>query len=99
MSPKVDLNPGRLRAAVERLAADQRVAEALARARLQAREPEDHVAVRDAALAVTRSPGLPLRLFADLPYAAAFGWPSPVTGARRTRGSAWPRTGTRSSPT
>lgn len=36
----------------------------------------DHVQVRDAALAL----GLPVRLYAELPYAVRFGWPSWVTG-------------------
>jgi LmbE family N-acetylglucosaminyl deacetylase len=36
----------------------------------------DHVQVRDAAIEL----GLPLRLYAELPYAVKFGWPAWVTG-------------------
>lgn len=36
----------------------------------------DHVQVRDAARAL----GVPLRLYAELPYAVKFGWPAWVTG-------------------
>jgi hypothetical protein len=41
---------------------------------------EDHVAARDAALAVI-PPGVETRLYADLPYATSFGWPRWVFGA------------------
>jgi LmbE family N-acetylglucosaminyl deacetylase len=40
----------------------------------------DHLAVRDAAIALCRERGLTLRLYADLPYAVQFGWPSWVDG-------------------
>ncbi len=39
----------------------------------------DHVAVRSAAFELSRG-GVPLSLFADLPYAARMGWPHWVTG-------------------
>jgi LmbE family N-acetylglucosaminyl deacetylase len=41
----------------------------------------DHVLVRDAAVDLSRRMRLPLRLYAELPYAARFGWPSWVSGA------------------
>ncbi len=41
----------------------------------------DHVLVRDVAIKLSRNGGPPLRLYAELPYAARFGWPSWVTGA------------------
>jgi LmbE family N-acetylglucosaminyl deacetylase len=41
---------------------------------------EDHVLVRDVALEIGRRAGLPVRLYAELPYAIRFGWPSWVTG-------------------
>jgi len=41
----------------------------------------DHVAVRDAALALADRAGTGLWLYADLPYATNLGWPSWVTGA------------------
>lgn len=41
----------------------------------------DHVVVRDAAFELARSRGVPLTLYADLPYAAMPGWPEWVTGA------------------
>lgn len=53
----------------------------------------DHLAVRAAALALARG-GPPLRLYADLPYAARWGWPEWVTGRRGPRGldvDAWMR--------
>lgn len=40
----------------------------------------DHVAVRDFALALHAAAGIPLRLYADAPYATAYGWPPWVTG-------------------
>jgi LmbE family N-acetylglucosaminyl deacetylase len=40
----------------------------------------DHVAVRDAARAIAAERGIPFELYADLPYAVRFGWPSWVTG-------------------
>jgi glycosyltransferase involved in cell wall biosynthesis len=40
---------------------------------------EDHVVVRDFALAL-HAAGLPVRLYADLPYAVVYGWPPWVTG-------------------
>ncbi|HVL96443.1 MAG TPA: hypothetical protein VM266_11340 [Solirubrobacteraceae bacterium] len=42
----------------------------------------DHVLVRDAALRLARA-GVPVRLYADLPYCVAYGWPSWVTGGER----------------
>ena len=41
---------------------------------------EDHVLVRDAALDLGRRLGIPLRLYAELPYAVRYGWPAWVTG-------------------
>ena len=41
----------------------------------------DHLAVRAAAFELARH-GVPLSLYADLPYAARMGWPHWVTGAR-----------------
>jgi LmbE family N-acetylglucosaminyl deacetylase len=41
----------------------------------------DHVLVRDVALELSRILRLPLTLYAELPYAARFGWPSWVSGA------------------
>src|SRR5829696_8745084 len=41
----------------------------------------DHVIVRDVAIGLSRRLGLPLALYAELPYAVRFGWPSWVTGA------------------
>lgn len=41
----------------------------------------DHVAVRAAAFELARQ-GVPLSLYADLPYAARMGWPHWVTGVR-----------------
>jgi LmbE family N-acetylglucosaminyl deacetylase len=41
----------------------------------------DHLAARDAALLMLRDVALPVRLYADLPYAAFFGWPHWVTAA------------------
>jgi LmbE family N-acetylglucosaminyl deacetylase len=40
----------------------------------------DHVAVRNCALGVAARSGIPTELYADLPYAVRFGWPSWVTG-------------------
>jgi LmbE family N-acetylglucosaminyl deacetylase len=41
----------------------------------------DHVVVREAALAIARARSIPVALYAELPYAVQFGWPSWVTGA------------------
>ena len=41
---------------------------------------DDHVLVRDAALDLSRRLGIPLRLYAELPYAVRYGWPAWVTG-------------------
>lgn len=41
----------------------------------------DHELVRDYALALATA-GVPVRLYADLPYCAVYGWPSWVTGER-----------------
>ena len=41
----------------------------------------DHIAVRNAAVAIARDAHLPLSLYADLPYAIWMGWPPWVTGA------------------
>jgi LmbE family N-acetylglucosaminyl deacetylase len=46
----------------------------------------DHVAVRDAALAIARDGGPPVRLYAELPYVARRGWPAWVTGRRPAPG-------------
>lgn len=43
----------------------------------------DHVLVRSAAVELARR-GMPVRLYADLPYAAAGGWPGWVTGGSTT---------------
>jgi LmbE family N-acetylglucosaminyl deacetylase len=40
----------------------------------------DHELARDAALRLANVHGIPVVLYADLPYAAYFGWPSWVTG-------------------
>jgi len=40
----------------------------------------DHELVRDLALALGRRDGIPVTLYAELPYAAYFGWPAWVTG-------------------
>ncbi len=45
----------------------------------------DHLLVRDAAIVLSRRVGLPLALYAELPYAVRFGWPSWVTGAPADR--------------
>ena len=42
---------------------------------------EDHVLVRDSALDLGRRSGIPVLLYAELPYAIRFGWPAWVTGA------------------
>ena len=42
---------------------------------------EDHVIVRDIALDLGRRSGMPVRLYAELPYAIRYGWPAWVTGA------------------
>ncbi|MEA2369210.1 MAG: hypothetical protein QOH38_1928 [Thermoleophilaceae bacterium] len=44
----------------------------------------DHLQVREAALALARGGGPPVRLYAELPYAVRYGWPEWVAG-RRTR--------------
>jgi LmbE family N-acetylglucosaminyl deacetylase len=41
----------------------------------------DHVITRDLALDLGRRVGLPVTLYAELPYAVRFGWPHWVTGA------------------
>lgn len=43
----------------------------------------DHFATRDAALALARGHGLPVELYAELPYGIRAGWPPWVSGARR----------------
>jgi LmbE family N-acetylglucosaminyl deacetylase len=43
----------------------------------------DHALVREAALRVGARGGIETRLYADLPHALRFGWPSFVTGERR----------------
>ncbi|MGH3030609.1 MAG: PIG-L deacetylase family protein [Gaiellaceae bacterium] len=40
---------------------------------------DDHVAVRSAAVQIVESSGIRARFYAELPYAAAFGWPHWVT--------------------
>lgn len=40
----------------------------------------DHVLVRDAAMELARAGGVPVRLYAELPYAVRYGWPEWVTG-------------------
>ncbi len=40
---------------------------------------DDHVAVRSAAVEIVESCGIRARFYAELPYAAAFGWPHWVT--------------------
>ncbi len=40
----------------------------------------DHVSTRDAALAMAARGGVPLALYADMPYAVRWGWPPWVTG-------------------
>jgi LmbE family N-acetylglucosaminyl deacetylase len=40
----------------------------------------DHLLVRDAALALGDRLGIPVWLYAELPYAVRFGWPGWVTG-------------------
>jgi LmbE family N-acetylglucosaminyl deacetylase len=40
----------------------------------------DHVAVRNAALAIARERGTPIELYAELPDAVPFGWPGWVSG-------------------
>jgi LmbE family N-acetylglucosaminyl deacetylase len=42
----------------------------------------DHLLVRDVAFDLSNRARLPLHLYAELPYAARFGWPSWVTGTR-----------------
>jgi len=54
----------------------------------------DHLQVREAALAIQRDGGPPLRLYAELPYATRQGWPQWVTGRRGNHGldiDAWLR--------
>jgi LmbE family N-acetylglucosaminyl deacetylase len=41
----------------------------------------DHLVAREAAIAIGRSAGVPVSLYADLPYAVRVGWPHWVTGA------------------
>lgn len=40
----------------------------------------DHSVVREAGLAIARASGIPVALYADLPYAVEWGWPHWVTG-------------------
>ncbi len=40
---------------------------------------DDHLQVRDAAVALTRNGGAALNLYADLPYAVRYGWPGWVS--------------------
>ena len=40
----------------------------------------DHLLARDAGLVLAREAGLAVRLYADVPHATPFGWPSAVTG-------------------
>jgi LmbE family N-acetylglucosaminyl deacetylase len=40
----------------------------------------DHVAARDGALTAYGDAGLPIHLYADVPYSIAYGWPRWVTG-------------------
>jgi LmbE family N-acetylglucosaminyl deacetylase len=40
---------------------------------------DDHLQIRDAALELARSGGIPVTLYADLPYAVRYGWPGWVT--------------------
>lgn len=49
---------------------------------------EDHVLVRDVAVGLSRGSGIPLRLYADLPYAVRFGWPAWVSSADAPRDQA-----------
>jgi LmbE family N-acetylglucosaminyl deacetylase len=44
------------------------------------RRHRDHEIVRDLALELGRRAGVPVVLYADLPYAAHYGWPAWVTG-------------------
>jgi LmbE family N-acetylglucosaminyl deacetylase len=46
----------------------------------------DHVQVREAALAFREDGGPPVRIYAELPYAARWGWPEWVTGRRARQG-------------
>lgn len=41
----------------------------------------DHIVVRESALAIARDSSIPVTLYADLPYAVQWGWPSWVTNA------------------
>jgi LmbE family N-acetylglucosaminyl deacetylase len=43
----------------------------------------DHELVRDLAIELGRSAGIPVVLYADLPYAVHYGWPAWVTGDER----------------
>jgi LmbE family N-acetylglucosaminyl deacetylase len=43
----------------------------------------DHRATREAAFRVAEGSGIPLRLYADFPYAVRFGWPHWVSGEPR----------------
>lgn len=49
---------------------------------------EDHVMVRDIALGLGGRSGIPVRLYAELPYAVRFGWPAWVTGSAGDRDQA-----------
>lgn len=46
----------------------------------------DHLLVREAAVDLAGRAGVPLRLYAELPYAVRFGWPSWVTASPRGPG-------------
>ena len=46
---------------------------------------EDHLAIRALALELLQETGVPLHLYADLPYAARHGWPHWVTGTEPRR--------------
>lgn len=46
----------------------------------------DHLQVRQAALELAAGGGPPVRLYAELPYAVKYGWPSWVTGHAGPRG-------------
>lgn len=69
------LDPGRLRDAIAAAVPTASLIYAPAGIGLH----RDHLAVRDAAFELGLRGGVPLRLYADLPYAVRFGWPSWVT--------------------
>jgi LmbE family N-acetylglucosaminyl deacetylase len=72
------------RALDEALAGDGPVSTVYAPAALGAAHP-DHELVRAYALALARQ-GMPVRLFADVPYSVVYGWPAWVTGAEPQAG-------------